>query len=593
MKKLMLSLFLVSIIYVFTAFGASLHLYQPAIGIASWSDTTWTRFDHIRTAAINYSSSLLSNAPFIALHFDLSINPSADNGFLDSLDAMGTDIKKLIYLTINGIRDSDTAQLRSFCVANGYNFDSMFMWVDADSTISIDCNSLGSGICDAVYTSNGGDSLNYCLWTSKRISMDTRRTEMWEYIVYKFMQGIGTDYHGVMQDEDGILYYPDADTYCGGATVFPFTPDYWTAGSPSAANGWDNMTHNQVRDSIVILKQEGWLKLLMDSLYVLDFMRFGNPAAYGVVGTDVIDDCIKTGTGVLLGEGMDCTPINTDWNTTIWNVMDTIVAADSGYAIVWLYVRDRDTVRLESFDRCQMDRLAFYYMAADYEHFYFMLTGNMDWLHPNDWSYTTDSLYKWFDALEYDIGQPDSARYVDTSGTDNLGQSFTIYCRDFTDGSTDARVFYRPASRLTKSISGATSAGGGDSVTFTTTTAHGIIEGSFIQIYGTTDYNNENIEITSASQIVDATHFTISDTYVSDQSGTVLVANYKDTTQVPVALGGDYYPIDADGNTGSATDTAWIRNAEGVIMVAQSAGEGGSTKNKRYRGKITIKGAKH
>ena len=435
---------------------------SDVFAIGGPGDTTWTHFKHIRNAAITYSASTVNVAGFVARKYDLDINPTG--AFLTAIDNEGTNIKRLRYTGLSSYSSVDPPLLTAFCTDRGYDYDSMFMWVNADSTVELSgIAAAGSPCTDGTVITTGGNPLEYCGWASYRKTPDFRRTEVWEYCIYKYFDKMGTVYDGIMEDEATFYYHPVWDYYQS-MMCFPFKPNVWVRGSPSAITGWEGYTHDEIRDSLQYLKQYGWLPKLMDTLYAMDKLRFSNPAAYGVKNSDVIDDCIITGTGVLLGEGMALRPLYTNFHNAAWEVMDTIATSDSGYATVWVAIRSIDSVALGSWSRCMQERLTWYYMAADYSHFYFMVTGLESWLRPNDWGSVTDSLYKWSPLFEYDVGQPDSTRYIFASGTDGAGQSYTLYRRDYTrsDGKDVIMLYRRAQGSNYGSSSGVTVDLGGD-----------------------------------------------------------------------------------------------------------------------------------
>jgi len=245
------------------------------------------------------------------------------------------------------------------------------------------------------------------------------------------MTCMGTQFDGVMEDEAVFYYHPNWNYYST-MMVYPFSPSKWSAGQASYVNGWNGYSHDAIRDSLMYLKQHRWLPMMMDTLRAHGKLRFANPAAYGVLGSDVIEDISLTGTGVLLGEGMQLRPLGGTWNEQAWGIMEYI-AQTEGYAIVWTEIMASDSLSLGSWTRCQMERLAWYYMVADTSHFYFLITGNEAWLRPNDYG-AADSLYKWVPAIEFNIGQPSGGKYIAQTGNDPSGQSYSLYARVFADG---------------------------------------------------------------------------------------------------------------------------------------------------------------
>ena len=401
-------------------------------------------YNHARFATITYSSSAIAYAPFVAAKYTMAVNPSG--AFYDSLKYQNTGILCIRYLIMSTYRSSDYSMLSTFCTAKGYTYDSMFMWVHPDSTTTIvPIAPYGRPCTDsATITSNGDDSLGICIYSAMRTAPNFTKTEVQEFIAYKYRNEIITvpdsQYDGAMADEPPFYYHPNWDYYDKMA-CFPFKPDKWSVGSPSSVRGFENMTHDQVRDSMKYLKQNVWLPVLMDSLFAWGMQRFPNPAAYGVLGSDIIDDCIETGSGVLFGEGMDVSSLDTDYSAMTWSIMDTLVAADTGEAIIWMEVNAADTSGLGSLARAKLERLAFYYMAHQKNRHYLMISNGSS----KSWEKDADTAFNWADVFAWDIGLPDSARYDDTTGTDGAAQSFTVVRRDFTraSDSRDVIVLYR------------------------------------------------------------------------------------------------------------------------------------------------------
>ncbi len=392
---------------------------------AASASAAWPNYGHVRTSTLTYSASQAGAADFVARKYDIAINPSGS--FLSTMQSAGTDVKSMRYLTMSSYRGDDYTLLETFCNAHGYDYDSMFMWVN--STVGVASIAPAGSPCDGPLYSSPGEQLQYCGWTSYRTTPDFRRPEVWEYVAYKYLSTIG-DFDGAMEDEATFYYHPTWNYYSS-MMCFPFHPDKWTQGAPSDVVGWGGMSHEEIRDSLMYLKQQHWLPALMDSLNNHDKLRFANPAAYGILGSDVIEDCILTGTGVLAGEGWYLRPTGSQWSSYAWQIMDTIVAARNGSVIMWTMIYASDSVALGSWARCFKERLVWYYMAADAEHCYFNLSGNEGWLPPNDFL-AHDTAYKWSPVIEYDVGVPLRPREVAATGTDPAGQGYTLYSRDYT-----------------------------------------------------------------------------------------------------------------------------------------------------------------
>ncbi|MCP4632970.1 MAG: T9SS type A sorting domain-containing protein [candidate division Zixibacteria bacterium] len=393
--------------------------------------------NHIRTAALTYSLTDVVGADFVGRHYDIAINPSGNN--YTAVKNADPDTKCLLYITMSSLRGGDYDLMQTFCNERGYNYDSMFLWANSDVCVSAIAPAAAPCTGDITCT-DAGNRLEHCGWTSYRHQPDFRRQSVQEYVWYKYKNFMGSAYDGVMEDECTFYYHPLWDYYSP-MMCFPFQPSKWTQGAASDVRGWNGYSHGAIRDSLMHLKQNVWLPALMDSMRAHNKMRFPNPAAYGVAGSDVLDDVLLTGSGILLGEGMHLRPLGGYWNTTAWEAMDIVATSAQGSAIVWCEIMAADSNSLGNWNRCLMERLGWYYMKADVNHFYLLITGNEIWLRHNDYQ-AKDSLYKWLPAFEHDVGQPLGAMYTAQSGTDGGGQSYTLRARDF----SSAIVLYRNAS---------------------------------------------------------------------------------------------------------------------------------------------------
>ncbi|MBD3169071.1 MAG: hypothetical protein GF307_06280, partial [candidate division Zixibacteria bacterium] len=397
------------------------------------------KYPHIKTAALTYSLTDEIGADFVGRHYDMAINPSGQNYTI--IKNIDPQVKCLLYLTISSIRGNDYSELQQFCNQMGYNYDSMFHW--ANDNVCIDAIAPSGSPCTGNTTcTDPGSRTEFCGWNTFRSIPDFSKPEMWDWIIYKYLSKMGDRYDGVMEDEAVFYHHPNWNYYST-MMCFPFQPAKWSTGGASDMNGWEGFTHDQIRDSLLYLKQNVWLPMMMDSLRAHGKQRYPNPAAYGVMGSDIIDDVILTGTGVLVGEGMHLSPIlGSSYfnNAQAWNIMDTI-ATSEGSAILWCEINQSESLSLGSWARCQMERVCWYYMKADTQHFYFLLTGNSPEIGANDYR-AGDSLYKWCPAFEYNIGQPLGSMYDAASGVDPAGQAYTLNARNF----ENAIVLYRKAS---------------------------------------------------------------------------------------------------------------------------------------------------
>jgi len=394
------------------------------------------KYNHIRTGALCYSLTDVIGADFVGRHYDVAINPSGAN--FTAVKAADPETKCLLYITMSSLRGGDHDLIQQFCDERGYNSDLMYLWAENDVCLASIAPS-GSPCTGAITCTDSGERLSVCGWNSYRNQPDFTYPGMWEYYWYKYKIKMGSQYDGVYEDECTFYYHPIWDYYSP-MMCFPMKPDKWTQGSASDIRGWEGYSHNAIRDSLLHLKQNQWLPSLMDSMRANNKQRFANPAAYGICGSDVIDDVVLTGTGISLGEGMHLRPTYKQFHQAAWDVMDFIKGSD-GKAIVWTEVMAADSSSLGSWPRCLMERLGWFYMKGDTANYIFLVTGNEVWLRHNDYQ-AKDSLYKWLKAFEFDIGQPLGDMYTAQSGTDGAGQYYTLRARDF----QNAIVLYRGAS---------------------------------------------------------------------------------------------------------------------------------------------------
>ncbi|MBU8933325.1 MAG: hypothetical protein KOO62_04890 [candidate division Zixibacteria bacterium] len=404
---------------------------------ANWERTaTWPRFTHFRTATITYSGSQVGAADFVGRHYDVSIN--AGGSFYTAIKAANPSIKVLAYMTISTYRAGDTAKLRTFATANGYNLDSLYAFTYPDSSVCIKAAQAVGLPCtgdDAVMCDDNG-LVRYCGWNSHRWMPKFQNPNVWEYLAWKVSTAMGSTYDGIMEDEMQIFRHywgiHGIGWPIGGADPFQ-------TGSRNAIEGWAGMSTTDIVDSMIILSEEGYIQEIEDSLSAHNQLRFGNPAAYGVVETggvytNIISQIENTGTGMLLGEGWDLRPTSTGTGRyECWRMMDTMTYSD-GHAIVWMMVGTSDSTALGGWSRATFERYCCYQMAADTGHFYMMLTGSGGGIGINDF-YVTDTLIKWLPAFEYNIGQPTGSRT-------SLGNN--CYKREYSQPNSNPVVmFYR------------------------------------------------------------------------------------------------------------------------------------------------------
>ncbi len=406
----------------------------------SWMvSTDWSNNQHIRTATITYSASDLAALPFVGRNYDLVINPNAM--MANSLRKYNPDIKLLKYVTLSSIRSEDLSAIPSFASQRGYGDSLFYHWVSGDSVVVYG----SGGLCNETITrSYRGQRIQFCGWTENRYLANFTNEETQAYFRWKAFNSMGSTYDGVAEDE--AHYYTGANHM-----MFPFRATgsdelKWIEGTTvSDVQDWEGYTYEQARDSLKKLrvnpaKGTGWLKAFCDTLYAEEKMHLANVTNYGIIhpSTDPWLGTKEFGMGATLFETCSSPVYLSMWGSYIWTYMDSIISWDTGYAVVFLTVYDDEATILGTLDRCQMERLTFYYMAAVPERFFFMLVGNSATHPPGDYK-VADTTFKWFNAINHDVGYPTAQRYVIASGTDGAGQAYNLYRRDY----TNALMLYR------------------------------------------------------------------------------------------------------------------------------------------------------
>ncbi len=525
--------------FLYVAFAAILLFFSTSARLSgadpTWMvDTSWTLNKHIRTAAICYgANNNLDVMGFVGRHYDLVINVGNNEETAgnpqDTLKLYNSNIKNIRYIQLNAARmftyqgnsyghDNDSMDIDSFYTNRGWDDSTAFLWT-TDSVV-VEGFGFGGYTPDTFYI-GAGNKLQSSLWGSPRACLDYREDATNAYLRWKFFHQTdsgwtGGPYDGVMEDE--AAYY-----YGTGTPMYPFndngTSDNWLYGDWLDIQDWSGsgLTHQQVGDSLSILMYNsatntGWAKDLADTAYAQEKMWLRNIVTSSLSpGQNDSWYMVKgAGAGALLIEnGLEV--LSSAYNgLSIWRAMDSIIAWDTAYAVIWTTIRERDTTYLSDaptesgLDRSQMYQLSYYYMGVIPDRFFLMIQGNDPNHLPNSYQ-DQDSLWNWFGALEYDVGFPDSARYIDTSGTDGASQTFNIYRRDYTrsDG-RDVIIF----SRL-------------------------------------------------------------------NWSWNYAAYEYGASTAVPIALGGTYQQLYADSSLGTATETASIRNVEGLIFISTNTDDPG------------------
>lgn len=432
-------------------FCAVLSLVVAVALMASSAHATFPKRNWIRTAAITYGLTDSVAGYFIGRKYDLVINPSntaygSRSGVLDAIKRGDPATKCLVYGIASSYRaGSDLEDLTQFCGLYGYGTDSFFIKVNTGSVGLGDIQPIGAP-CSAtgVTTTSAGGFLQFCGWTtSGRREWDFTKKHVRDFQVWRAVKYATNGMNGIMEDENYTLMHDNQTDAPGNAMAFPHNVGQWKAGSWTQCGPWAGKTHAQVRDSLIKLKQNDWLKRIGDTLNKLGGFWLANSVTYGTIKSDKGGDLKKTGTGLFPMENNLAPFIYGQlWNNETWKIMDSINVWDTGYAVVWATIMPQESLAVGSWARCQMERLTWYYMAADPQRSYFMLTGNWPGplLRPNDYI-AADTLYKWVKAADVDVGLPLANRFTVASGTDPAGQGYTIYRRDF----GKASMVYRQA----------------------------------------------------------------------------------------------------------------------------------------------------
>lgn len=412
---------------------------------------TFPKHNWIRTAAITYGLTDSIAGYFIGRKYDLVINPSntaygSRSGVLDAIKRGDPATKCLVYATVSSYRaESDLADLNEFCALKGYGVDSFFIKATLGTVGLRDIQPIGAP-CSATGVTNTllGGFVQFCGWTtSGRREWDYTKKHVRDFQVWRAAKYASNGMNGIMEDENYTLMHDNQLDAPGNAMAFPHCSDRWALGTWALCAPWAGKTHAQVRDSLIKLKQNDWLKRIGDTLRTLGGFWIANSVTYGTIKSDKGGDLKKTGTGLFPMEN-NLAPFiyGQMWNNETWKIMDSINVWDTGYAVIWNVIMPQESVSLGSWSRAQMERLSWYYMAHDPDRTYFMLTGNWPGplLRPNDYV-AGDTAYKWIGAAEVNIGRPLANRFVVASGNDPAGQAYQMYRRDFTNGS----VIYRQA----------------------------------------------------------------------------------------------------------------------------------------------------
>ena len=608
---------------------------NPGGGVGTgYGKRAWATF-----ATLNYgdaSYNLPSLAPFVARNFDLSVN--INGVFEDSVTTLDAGFGKLTYITLSSyiLTSTDTADLRAFCTARGYIFDSCFIWANG-STACINaiapngtpCTDVGGNMC-----STHGNKIAFCGWNTYRLTPNFRYVGAQQFAIYKTLRDANNK--GVMQDE-ACYVWQDTLTHSGSNSPwFPY-PGYWTTGSAANTNAWtgSGLTNTQIADSMIRLKRSGWLSELVDSLTAHSQQIYSNGAAYGRMGSDLAGDVATLGAGMLFGEGMD---INLTkgaghfYSSMAWTLMDSLRVGgrewQSGNAIIWTNINVAETLSMTAIDgalgmkrRLAQERYTWYLMAGTPLRSFLFISLNWGGLgHQNGWSQTTDSLFKFCPSMDANLGAPSGARSVLSTGTGG-----TVYQRSFANGKVLWRDgsggSYTAANAITVSL-GATYYpvnydGSYGAPTSTASIRNG--EGLIFLTSTATSTGNASIDDVSVTEGGDMT-FTVT---LSAAQSVVTTLSYSTSngtatgstscsgsTDYVSTIGGKSIPIGATSTTitiptcnrascqASRNFTVTFNvTSPATITVTDPTGTGtildddcGTTYGKTYKGKIVIKG---
>lgn len=386
---------------------------------------------------------------FVARYDDYAVNPDSTRRAwlaLGESDYSRT-VKKICYMTNTCFRDEadDSAIFSDSATAWGYDPDSGFYWNTSGSDIilrSVNAVNSDGSECflaggDTVQdTIADGDMITFCGWSDNRWAADFRRESVQKWALWKVFSKIAQDdtaFVGVMIDE-ALMYNSIWPSGHISMFNFPLHESRWIQGEPADVNGFDGMTWDEIRDSLAYLAVSGdaWYKKILDSLNTVGWELYANTANYLEQGTDAWDYVTTHGGGTWCGEGMGLTPTFSSYHTNsevavAESLMANIIAADTGYAIIWTGILTADTVTLGSLSRCQMERLAWYLCNADTQRLQFMCQYNISENYDNE-----DTLYNYWTARYMNYGAPDSSKFLAKTGTDGAGNPYNIYGRTWT-----------------------------------------------------------------------------------------------------------------------------------------------------------------
>jgi hypothetical protein len=426
-----------------------LGMILPVImAIAFSQNSEAAKLEHIRTACMNYETGDSTTGHWIGEHYDY-----ANGGYstrLRGIRAASQPTMVLQYTATSsfyceqGYHDCDS--IAAFCARTGYNVDSMYLQCGRDSVNILDYD-VAAAPCVAGHVNRhgAGDQIRICEFNTWRAMPNYRYPGVWAYLKKYYGETMRT-HNGVIEDYAAEWSRP-AYPYRWGYTSYPWgTPQWLDTSQVRNIAGWTSggLNGRQISDSLIVIKRNHWLPMLLDTIRAVTGGNnyFTNGSGYGDLGCDLFEDCIRTGASTIIGEyvwisnGINWPGVWAEPSMP-WAMMDSIRQVHNGAKVqLWVTVFPQDSVILGSWARAYMERLCFYYMAADTEHTIFLFSNSTTSAHGPNQFYAGDTLFLWQKALEHNIGQPTAERSSQSIG------GTTVYRRPY----SRALVYWRQAS---------------------------------------------------------------------------------------------------------------------------------------------------
>ncbi len=406
------------------------------------------KLDHIRTACMNYETGDSATGHWIGEHFDYSNGGYSTR--LRGIRAASLPTMVLQYTASSsfyceqGYHDCDS--IAAFCARNGYNVDSMYLHCARDSVNILDYDVAASPcVVGHVNRHGAGDQIRICEFNTWRAMPNYAYRGVWAYLKKYYGETMRT-HNGVIEDYAAEWSRP-AYPYRWGYTSYPWgTPQWLDTSQVRNIAGWTagGLNGRQIADSLIQIKRNHWLPMILDTIRTVTGGNnyFTNGSGYGDLGCDLFEDCIRTGASMIIGEyvwisnGINWPGVWAEPSMP-WAMMDSVRQVHNGAKIqLWVTVFPQDSVILGSWARSYMERLCFYYMAADTGHTIFLFSNSTTSAHGPNQFYASDTLLLWQKALERNIGQPTAER------TSQNISGATVYRRPY----SRALVYWRQAS---------------------------------------------------------------------------------------------------------------------------------------------------